>query len=94
MYLVVENRRTFFDKFAKAKKFNPLDADKWYSITRNEVLHAVSWIIILIYKSFCEPFFQGGKGILQYYGRSHIRALRALYPELKLSPDKFLRFKG
>jgi 8-oxo-dGTP pyrophosphatase MutT (NUDIX family) len=32
--------------------------------------------------------------VLSYYGGSHIRALRELYPELNLKPKKFLRHSG
>jgi len=30
-------QRKFFDDFAKSKQFDPLDAEKWYSITRKEI---------------------------------------------------------
>jgi hypothetical protein len=33
-----EKRRKFFDEFARSKKFNPLDADKWYFISKKEIL--------------------------------------------------------
>jgi len=33
-------RRNFFDGFARSKHFNPLDADKWYSVTKKEILRA------------------------------------------------------
>jgi len=33
----LENRRKFFDNFAKSRKFSPLDADKWYSTTNNHI---------------------------------------------------------
>jgi hypothetical protein len=36
-----ERRRRFFDKFAKFKMFDPLDAENWYSITRKEIVRAV-----------------------------------------------------
>ena len=35
-------QREFFDVFARSKNFDPLDAEKWYSITRRDVLNAVS----------------------------------------------------
>jgi len=31
------NQRIFFDEFARSKKFNPLDAENWYSVTRREI---------------------------------------------------------
>jgi len=35
-----EQHRKFFDKFAQSKQFDPLDAEKWYSITRKEITSA------------------------------------------------------
>ncbi len=32
------NQRKFFDTFALSKKFNPLDAAKWYSVTRKDII--------------------------------------------------------
>jgi len=33
-------QRKFFDEFARSKKFNPLDAEKWRSVTHNEIIKA------------------------------------------------------
>jgi hypothetical protein len=41
-YIEIEKRRKFFDEFAKSKNFNPLDAENWYSITKAQILQAVS----------------------------------------------------
>jgi len=35
-----EHRRKFFEEFAKSKQFHPLDAERWYSITKKEVINA------------------------------------------------------
>jgi len=35
-----ENQRKFFDGFARSKNFNPLDAEKWYSVTCKEIVRA------------------------------------------------------
>jgi len=35
-------QRKFLDRFAKSKRFNPLDAEKWHSVTHNELKRAVS----------------------------------------------------
>jgi hypothetical protein len=32
----------FFVEVAKSKNFDPLDAEKWYSISRKDILEAVS----------------------------------------------------
>jgi hypothetical protein len=34
--------RKFFDEFAKIKKFDPLDAKKWYTFSRVDIKSAVS----------------------------------------------------
>jgi hypothetical protein len=48
-----------------------------------------SWTIFLFF------FFQkDGAALLRYYGGSHIRALQALYPELNLKAEKFLKHLG
>jgi len=31
------NQRKFFDSFARSKKFSPLDAENWYSISKNQI---------------------------------------------------------
>ncbi len=36
------NRRNFFDTFASSKNFDPLDPEKWYSVTKSEIRRAVS----------------------------------------------------
>jgi hypothetical protein len=33
--------RKFFDDFAKAKGFDPLNAEKWYSVSQKEIIKAV-----------------------------------------------------
>jgi len=37
---VSKNQRKFFDGFARSKNFNPLDAQQWYSVTRNDIISA------------------------------------------------------
>jgi len=66
-----EKRRKFFDRFARSRNFSPLDAENWYSITRDEIKRA------------------GGKGLLDRYKGSHIKALVKLYPELFLKKENF-----
>jgi hypothetical protein len=39
-----ERQRKFFEEFAKSKKFDPLDSEAWYSITRKEIISAVSFV--------------------------------------------------
>jgi hypothetical protein len=36
---------------------------------------------------------RGGAAMLRYYKGSHVSALQSLYPELKLSEQRFLRSK-
>jgi hypothetical protein len=44
----MENRRKFLDDFAKSKHFNPLDAEKWYSITQKEIYSHVSVVFYFL----------------------------------------------
>jgi len=37
---VPANQRNFFERFARSKKFNPLDAENWYSVTHKEIIRA------------------------------------------------------
>jgi hypothetical protein len=37
----IEKRRHLFDLFAKSKEFNPLDAEKWYGVTEEELSNGV-----------------------------------------------------
>jgi len=36
----VGKQRKFFEMFARSKKFNPFDAEKWYSVSRREIIAA------------------------------------------------------
>jgi hypothetical protein len=36
-----KQQRMFFDKFAKSRNFNCLDAEKWYIVTRKDIITAV-----------------------------------------------------
>jgi hypothetical protein len=38
-------RRRFFDEFAHSKKFDPLDAEKWYSVTYTQIINSVCYLI-------------------------------------------------
>jgi len=44
-------QRRFFDDFAKSKQFDPLDAEKWSSISRKEIVRAGGRGILNYYKS-------------------------------------------
>jgi hypothetical protein len=92
-----DQRRMFLDHFAKFRNFDPLDAEKWYSITRNQLVKAVRFstcpLICNLHLMFCFDS-QGGIGVLNYYGRSFVKALVALYPELKLRRESFFQSKG
>jgi hypothetical protein len=86
--------RIFFDDFAKLKKFDPLDAVKWHSITRNEIVKAVCRICLSALVRINHWFQQNGKDILKSYQQSHIKALMCVYPELKLKKENFFHYKG
>jgi len=43
------NQRRFFDSFARSKKYNPLHAEKWYSVTHNEIIRAGGWGVLNYY---------------------------------------------
>lgn len=36
-----DHQRNFFDTFAKSRHFDPLDAEKWQSIRREDIVNAV-----------------------------------------------------
>jgi len=44
-------QRTFFDNLAKSKQFNPLDAQKWYTITHRDVISAGGSGVLNYHKS-------------------------------------------
>jgi len=37
---MLQTEGIFFDGFARSKNFNPLDAEKWYSVTNKEIMRA------------------------------------------------------
>jgi len=43
-------RREFFEKIAKCKNFDPLETEKWYLITRKDVIHAGGITVVNYYK--------------------------------------------
>ncbi len=51
--------RKFFDEFAKSKNFNPLDSERWYAVTKKEILRAVSFLIILIISFVSDEYLRG-----------------------------------
>lgn len=45
----MEYRESFFDKLAKSKLFDPFDAEKWHSITHQDIQRAGGNIILSHY---------------------------------------------
>jgi len=101
--------RKFLEEFAMHSNFNPLDAEKWGSVTRREIMQAGGQRLVLKYGShikalmklypelrlnFLEIIRAGGSGLLKYYNGSHVKALMELNPELRLKKEKKLRSKG
>ncbi len=42
IHIALGNQRKFFDTFARSKKFNPLDAENWRSVSHDDIIRAVS----------------------------------------------------
>jgi hypothetical protein len=42
LLIISDLKRDFLAEFARSKNFDPLNAEKWYSITRKDILQAVS----------------------------------------------------
>jgi hypothetical protein len=88
-------QRIFFDNFAKSRKFDPLDTEKWYLITRKEIWDAVSFgLNFYSLTKLIHLVTKKGRGVLNYYNGSHISALIKLYPELGLNRGHFFQSKG
>jgi hypothetical protein len=82
----------FFDELAKSKNFDPLDAEKWYSLGRKDIKRA------LCLSNYCTSLFshfilQAKTIILKYYDNSRVKALIKLYPELNLKKENFAKSK-
>lgn len=82
------NRRMFFVNFAKANAFDPLIAENWYTVQKDQVtqskvqytkLRAHSFIFIL----------KGGSRVLYYSNNSVPKALVELFPDIGLDKTKF-----
>lgn len=44
----MENKKQFFDEFAREKRFDPLQAEKWKLFTQADIMASgVSWIFSL-----------------------------------------------
>eukprot|EP00026_Physarum_polycephalum_P006545 Phypoly_transcript_06593.p1 GENE.Phypoly_transcript_06593~~Phypoly_transcript_06593.p1 ORF type:complete len:538 (+),score=63.89 Phypoly_transcript_06593:122-1735(+) len=50
-----ENRKQFFDSFAKARKFDPTVPENWYSISVNDVIDMQGGIEVMTYYNFGLP---------------------------------------
>jgi hypothetical protein len=87
-----ERQRKFFDEFAKSNNFSPLDADKWYLVTLQQIRKAVCVKNKNVLISYF--VFKGGRKLLFNYNHSHVKALILLYPELHLKKANFSCSKG
>jgi hypothetical protein len=52
----IKQQRKFFDEYAVSKQFDPLDAEKWYSISKKDIIRAVSIC------GFCNALSYNSKG--------------------------------
>eukprot|EP00026_Physarum_polycephalum_P002833 Phypoly_transcript_02842.p1 GENE.Phypoly_transcript_02842~~Phypoly_transcript_02842.p1 ORF type:complete len:838 (+),score=97.84 Phypoly_transcript_02842:84-2597(+) len=70
-----KNRKTFFTIYAKEKRFDPLLAENWFSVTTEDILHC--------------KFPQGAESVLAFYSTSVSHALLHLFPDIGLDASKF-----
>lgn len=52
----IENRRQFFEKFAKENKFDPHNSDNWFNRSRKDIIAASQvyhyFIILIFFKKY------------------------------------------
>ena len=78
---------------AKAKGFDPLIADNWYSLTIHDYMtfKVFSFSSLPSFSHLLILFVQKEKagGVLRYYGSSPRKALMDVYPNIGLNEKKF-----
>lgn len=87
-----ENRRLFFDEFAKSRGFDPLLASNWYDFISDDFIKIkVCICLFLLFHTYVFILFllKGGSGVLKHYDGSYSQALLDVYPFIGLEALKF-----
>lgn len=84
----IENRRVFFEKYAKQHNFDPRKAENWYSQPKERIMvqkvlamKAINSILILLLK--------GSHAVVFHHNNSLLQALLDIFPDIGLEAAKF-----
>lgn len=80
-----QNRRLFFENFARSKGFDPLQASRWYSVT----IADLAGVKVNINSHVLYSQFQGATTVLRHYNKSIPAALMDVFPDIGLEKKKF-----
>jgi hypothetical protein len=64
--------RKFLDQYAKSKKFNPLDVEEWYSVTKNDIVRSVRVILHFELLLLCSDEFYRMEALWSVITTGHI----------------------
>jgi ribulose-5-phosphate 4-epimerase/fuculose-1-phosphate aldolase len=83
---VKENRKEFFDKFAKKRGFDPLIPNHWYFVSHDDIL--AETVRMMEYLQQINTM-QGGATVLHFYSNSVMRAVVDVYPHIQFDEKSF-----
>jgi hypothetical protein len=91
----IENRRKFFEQYAKQNGFDPLIPTNWYvqfkhNILATKVILEFTYARALHYFTRYLTLFQGAQRAISYHRHSISRALLDLFPNIGLERKKLL----
>lgn len=86
-WLYKKNRKKFFEDFAAAYHFDPLNVNNWYSITKDNLLNYKKVILSCSLFWLINDYKKGANDVLEYYKGNHEKAILELFPELLYVPS-------
>ena len=87
----IENRRKFFEDYAKMFGFDPQQAENWYSQSKDQVMLCKVSISTLFFLRIILCFMKGAAGVLYYHNYNLPQALLDLFPDIGLAKEYFRR---
>lgn len=86
------NQHKFFVSFARERNFDPLIAENWYYISKEEVAHVK--VLYRFYKNLTRAKTnqkKGGRNILGFHKHSLVTTLQYAFPNVEFNTEKFSR---
>lgn len=89
-YYKVENRRKFFEEYAKKNNFDPLVTENWYSQPYDKIMSTkVYYLINKLFNLIIVLLLQGARRVTFYHKKNVADALTDLFPNIGFDKSKF-----